>query len=356
MKLHALPTVSASVPDGAFVDDMMLTVQTRGEHVETVHRGTLAIVDRDARLLLMGGDPQQGTFMRSSAKPFQAMALILTGAAGALNLTDRDIAIACSSHSGQPEHVAAVTQLLEKGDVSPSALRCGIHPPLDAGASERLQADGDLPTALHNNCSGKHAGMLLACRHMGWPIESYQDKNHPLQKLNLQTLSTFTGEERQKIGLAVDGCGVPVFYVSIRSVAMAFSRLATGFDIPPEYSEAAERIRAAMTNNPFLVAGTKRFDTQLMELGKGTIVCKGGAQGGEGIGILQSGIGIALKISDGSSGSIAMVAAAILDRIAGVDDEVRAGLTQYVKQPIRNHAGTLVGETYVTFSIDTPIS
>lgn len=345
-------SISFKVPGEAFGSDALLVTQTRGRYVETVHRGTFAVVDNSGRLLLSAGDAEQRTFMRSSAKPFQAMALMLTGAADALDLTDRDIAIACSSHSGEPEHIEAVMQLLEKGHVPDSALRCGVHPPLDKRASDALLVKGQEPGALHNNCSGKHAGMLVTCQHMGWPLETYQDKNHPLQRLNLKTLSAFTDEPLGQIGLAVDGCGVPVFHVPVRSVAASFSRLATGMGVSEEYGQAAERIRQAMMLYPFLVAGSQRFDTELMELGKHAIVCKGGAQGGEGAGVLPSGTGVGLKITDGSSASIAMVMGEILSHVESLSNRQRVQLEGYTQQPLRNHARTIVGENKVAFHIE----
>jgi L-asparaginase II len=329
-----------------------LTVATRSGHVESLHRGTLAVTDADSKVLVSAGDSRQRTYMRSSAKPFQAMALILTGVAGALHLTDRDIAIAASSHSGEPEHVQAVHDLLDKGCVSASALQCGIHPPLDAAAARALILAGQRPTPLHNNCSGKHASMLVISRFMGWPLETYLAPSHPVQTLNLETLAAFTGERRDEIGIAVDGCGVPVFYVRVQSVATAFARLATGECVDARFAEAAGWVRAAMMAHPFLLAGSGRFDTQLMTAGRGSIVSKGGAQGGQGVGLLNHGLGMGLKISDGSSGSIGLITVACLDALGALDREMQDQLAEHRDLPVRNHAGTVVGSMLVTFSID----
>lgn len=339
------------MPDNAYDGDVPLTIATRGNHVESLHRGTVVVARADGAIDVSAGDPNQHTYMRSSAKPFQAMALVLTGTADRLGLTDADIAIACSSHSGEPAHVEAVQALLEKGGVPPDALRCGTHPPLNPQAARALIALGKEPTALHNNCSGKHAGMLVTSKCMRWPLDTYLDPAHALQKLNLETISVFTGEPREGIDIAVDGCGVPVFYVSVLGVAIAFARLATGSVIDASMAEAARVIRAAMVSYPFLVAGTDRFDTELLSAGNGGIVCKGGAQGGEGIGLVDSGQGIGIKITDGSGGSIGIVSVHLLDALGMLDAKSTDQLDQYRQSPIRNHVGVVAGENRVTLTL-----
>lgn len=323
----------------------------RGDKVESIHRGTFAVAAADGELILEAGDTSQGTFMRSSAKPFQAMALILTGTADSLGLADEDLAIACSSHSGEPDHVDAVAQLLSKGDAPTDALRCGAHAPLSSDASRDLISSQRHPTVLHNNCSGKHAGMLVTAAARGWPLDSYLDPNHPLQRLNLQTVSEFTGLPEAEIGVAIDGCGVPAFYVPIQSIAIAFARLAQGSHVTERYEEAARRIRQAMTAHPHLVGGRSRFDTELMESAKGAIVSKGGAQGCEGIGLISQGLGVGLKISDGSSSPIPLVCIEILCGLGVLDGTVERDLRHVDRTTIRNHAGTVTGAMATTFTV-----
>ncbi len=336
------------MPESAFEGDVPLAVATRGGHVESLHRGTVAVVTPEGELVAGLGNGSQRTFMRSSAKPFQAMALVLTGAADALELRDEDLAIAASSHSGEPGHVTAVKRLLEKAGVPPEALRCGTHTPLNASAARALQSAGEDPSPVHNNCSGKHAGMLAACCFMGWPLDTYLQPDHPLQRLNREVLGTFVGRDPSDIDLGVDGCGVPVFHVAVREIALAFARLATGRSLPPEFSRAASRVRTAMMTYPFLVAGTGRFDTELMSAADGRLVAKGGAQGGEGIGALD-GVGIGIKISDGSSQSMWPVAGRLLERL-DLSTAGLAGQDHLRRVELRNHAGTVTGAIEACFS------
>ena len=344
-------SLAASVPEGAFETDVPLTISTRGTHVESVHRGIFAVADPRGRIVHAAGDYRQRTYLRSSAKPFQAMSLLITGAADAFGLSDEEIAIVCSSHSGQPEHVQAVTHLLTHVGVSPDSLQCGVHAPLDHAAAQRLVAEGVKPTQLHNNCSGKHAGMLATCKLMGWPLETYLDPSHPLQLLNLETLTAFTGLRADEIEFAVDGCGVPAHYIPIGKLATAFARLATGEGVGDTYQSAATRIRTVMQAYPFLIAGTGRFDTDLMIADSGTIVSKGGAQGVEGIGLLTSGLGFGLKIADGTSSSIGPVSVHVLDLLGAFNGEQRDWIADHTEVVIRNHAGAIVGVMRTTFGI-----
>jgi L-asparaginase II len=340
------------VPHDAFMHDVPLVALERGGRVESLHRGIIVVVRPDGSEILAGGDVDQGIYLRSSAKPFQAMALLLTGAMDGLGLTERELAVVCASHSGQPEHIATVTSLLEKAGIGPETLQCGAHPPLDKSAADDLLRAGIEPTALHNNCSGKHAGMLATAAYMGWPLATYRDPAHPLQQLILRIISTFVGIAENNIGLAVDGCGAPVFYVPVRALAVAFARLATGLAVPDKYAEAAWRVRQAMMMHPFLIAGTGRFDTELMEAGEGRVVCKGGAQGAEGIGLLPEGIGVGIKITDGSTASIPHVSSRLLTAIGALQPRLYAWLARYEDLPVYNHAGTIVGRIVPVFNIE----
>jgi len=346
--------ITTSVPETAFASDVPLVAAKRGNHVETVHRGTIAVCTPDGRVIVGAGDVEQRTYPRSSAKPFQAMALITTGAAESLGLSERDIAIACASHGGEPEHVEAVQGLLANAGLAPDRLRCGIHAPMDAAAARRLSEAGVAPTVLHNNCSGKHAGMLAACKVMGWPLDSYLELSHPLQQLNLETVAAFCGLESGQIDLGTDGCGVPTFYLPIRGIATAFARLATGQGVSNELAEAARRIREAMMAHPFLIAGTRRFDTELMSATSGRIVSKGGAQGCQGIGLVSEGIGLGMKISDGSSVPVGMAAVLVLKSVANLNDNAWSALDRYERADLKNHAGTVVGSLEPVFSIHGP--
>lgn len=211
------------VPSQAFAP--MVEV-TRGRQVESVHRGGIAVVDAQGHLVASLGDPKERVFVRSSAKPFQALALVCSGAADAFGITEEELAVVCASHSGEPQHIELVTSLLRKTGLSASDLHCGIHPPFDAQARRAMAAAGEEPTVLHNNCSGKHVGMLAAARHLGLPLSGYVDPQHDVQVAIRGLLSFLAGMDPDDLGLAVDGCGVPTFYLPMRGFALAMARLA----------------------------------------------------------------------------------------------------------------------------------
>lgn len=357
IKTYSPFRVSLQIPDDAYLRDVPLAATIRARHVETLHRGAIEAVSTSGDLIVSAGDSAQATFMRSSAKPFQAMALVLTGAADALDLSTEDLAIASASHSGEGAHIEAAMALLKRAGLGPEKLRCGIHPATSSEAANGLMRSGQEPTALHNNCSGKHAGMLVASFHMGWPLDTYLEPSHPLQQMNLDTISTFTGIPRSEIDLGIDGCGVPTFYVSVAGIATAFAGLATGQGVGAEHAEAALRIRSAMMAHPFLIGGTGRFDTEMMTAAKGGIVCKGGAAGAEGIGLTASGIGIGMKISDGGAGFVLKtIAARLLKGLGELESRsnLQEILDEYERIPIRNHAGTKTGFVVPTFTLTGP--
>jgi L-asparaginase II len=199
---------------------------TRGERVESLHRGAIAVVDADGRLVGSWGNPAEPVYVRSSAKPFQALALVCSGAADAYGITEEELAVVCGSHSGEPQHVQLVRSVLHKAGLGDGDLRCGIHPPFDPGVRRTLALSGEEPNPLHNNCSGKHAGMLAAARYLGLPTASYVDPEHDIQIAIRGLLAFLAGLETDEVGLAVDGCAVPTFHVPLRGFALAMARLA----------------------------------------------------------------------------------------------------------------------------------
>src|SRR5919202_4040617 len=203
----------------------------RGAIVESRHRGHVAAVDGDGRLVAALGEPETVTYLRSSAKPFQAVPLVTSGAADSFRLTEAELAIACGSHSGEDLHAATVAQMLEKAGLDESFLKCGVHDPYDRATAERLHAQGESPGVLRNNCSGKHTGMLLLSRHLGAPPESYDDPDGPIQQAILRAVSQFSGRPEAEIAVGTDGCGVPVFGVSVRTMALMYEGLGLAFKI-----------------------------------------------------------------------------------------------------------------------------
>jgi len=281
------------------------------------------------------GDAEGYLYARSSAKPFQAMPLVLSGVADALGLTDEELAVACASHNAEEPHLAAVRSILEKAHLTEEELQNGVHPPLYAPAAARLARSGEEPKSIHGNCSGKHAGMLAVCVHKGWEKASYRDQDHPLQLWILEIVARICDLERDEILLGGDGCGVPSYGMPLKNLATGFARLATGENLPEDLTGAAQRIRGVMQQHPYMVAGTARFDTAVM---RGTdLTSKSGAEAVFAAGSPE-GWGIALKISDGASRALRPAAlAALTRRDVEVPDEPES-------RPVRDLHGDVVGE------------
>jgi L-asparaginase II len=312
----------------------------RGDLVENVHRGRVAVCDQRGSLVEAVGDAEGYAYARSSAKPFQAIPLVLSGAADSLRLTDEELAVACASHSAEEPHLAAVRSILQKAGLLGRDLQNGAHPPLYALAAAELARSGEEPGAIHGNCSGKHAGMLALCVHEEWETESYRDPVHPLQRWILEIVSTICGLDRDDILLSGDGCGVPTFGLPLKNLATGFARLATGEGLPEKLAEAAGRVQRAMREHPYMVAGTGRFDTAVM---RGTdLISKSGAEAAYGAGSPE-GWGLALKISDGASRAVRPAALATLAR-RGVElpEEPES-------HPVRDLHGEAVGEVVPLF-------
>jgi L-asparaginase II len=263
------------------------------------------------------------------------MPLVLAGVDDALGLTDEELAVACASHNAEEPHLDAVRSILGKAHLSEEDLQNGAHPPLYASAAAELARSGEEPKPIHGNCSGKHAGMLALCVHMGWETGSYRDPDHPLQLWILEIVARVCGLERDEILLGGDGCGVPAFGMPLKNLATGSARLGTGESLPDELAGAAERVRGVMQKYPFMVAGTQRFDTAVM---RGTdLVSKSGAEAMFCAGSPE-GWGVALKISDGASRAVRPAALSTLAR-RGVEvpDEPEC-------RPVRDLHGEVVGE------------
>ncbi len=260
----------------------------RAGRIEAVHR-VWAAVAREGRVVFARGDVGVPVFIRSCAKPFQALAVVESGAADAFGLSEAELAVVCGSHSGEKVHVEAVRSILRKAGLAPAALRCGVHPPISAkGLKELYGARGAL-SALHNNCSGKHAGMLAAARRLGASVRTYLDPAHPVQRMNLANVARFAGIPEWRIPVGIDGCSAPNFALAIRAMARAIAGFCSEGGAPA-------RIRSAMTGHPRMVG---RFCADLMIAGRGRIVAKGGAEGAYLLGLPGRGAGIALKVADG---------------------------------------------------------
>jgi L-asparaginase II len=319
--------------DAGLPQDVPLAAVRRGELVESIHRGRFTVYDPRGDVLEAFGDPEAYVYLRSSAKPLQALPLVLSGTADAFGLMDEELAVACASHNAEEPHLAAVRSILKKAGLSEDDLQSGAHPPMHGPEAERLIRNGEEPRPIHGNCSGKHAGMLAVCVHEGYEMLTYRDPGHPLQRRILGLIAEVCGLEEDEILLAGDDCGVPAFALPLGSFATGLARITTGEELSDELADAAFRIGDAMRAHPFMVAGTGRFDTEIME--RTGLLVKGGAEGVLAVGNPE-GWGMALKISDGSQRAVRPVALAALDHM---EVKVEAG-----DSTVRGLHGEEVGE------------
>jgi L-asparaginase II len=332
----------------------------RGEIVESIHYGGIVVADTNGGIRARWGDPEAVTYLRSTAKPIQALALLECGAAEHYGLSQTQIALICASHSGTDEHVRIVTSIQEKIGVTENDLLCGVHTPYDQMTARRLREEGLDPTPNRHNCSGKHTGMLALARFLKEPIEGYLDRDHPVQKRVLRTFAEMCDLEPEEISLGVDGCSVPTYAVSLKAAARAYSRLMDPSGLSLERQLACRKIVSAMTSYPMMVAGPGRFDTYLMESTQGKILAKGGAEGYQGIGI-PSGIlypdspalGIVIKIADGNLGGRAspIVSLSVLDALKVLGAGERKLMGKLYPQTLSNSRGLVVGTLRSCFSL-----
>ena len=337
-------------------ETVSLVEVTRGGHVESEHRGAIAVVDATGKLIAQAGDVQLVSYLRSSAKPFQLLPLIESGAADRFGFTDAELAIIAGSHSGEPRHVAAVQSILAKIGLPDSALQCGIHAPFNPGAAKALRAAGSEPTVLYNNCSGKHAGMLAQAIDRGLSTADYLDPQHPVQVTIRQRLAELAGLPIDQINVGVDGCSAPCFAMPLHASALAFAKLAEAGSTRSVQDDAGlGRVARVMMAYPEMVAGVGRLDTDLMRAAPQRVVSKGGAEGYHGMGVIRSdgsAFGIAIKIGDGDGkrGGHPVVIET-LRQLGVLDDEALAVLKSYHTWKITNHRGTEVGEVRAQFQL-----
>ena len=331
----------------------------RGRVVESRHRGHVAAVDADGRLVAHAGEPDTITYLRSSGKPFQVIPLLTSGAADRFGFDDAEIAVACGSHSGEDLHAKTVARMLEKIGLDESFLKCGTHEPFDRATAERLRERGENPTALRNNCSGKHTGMLALALHLGARPEEYDHAESPVQQSILRDVAKFAGLPAGEIAVGTDGCGVPVFGMPVRAMALMYARLASPpADFDEETRRACARITEAMTAHPEMVGGTReRFDTEVMRACAGCIVSKIGAEGIYTAAVLPCerwprGLGLAFKIEDGEDRRArSTIAIESLRQLDVLNEDAQKTLRPYASFPVKNHRGENVGEIRASFEL-----
>jgi len=332
----------------------VLVEALRGDTVESAHRGALAVFDADGACVASLGDIERPIFGRSAVKVLQALPLVASGAADRFGLSDAELALACASHNGEAEHVSTAAGMLAKAGLDGSALECGAHWPYREAFQRQMAQRGETPTALHNNCSGKHSGFvclgcLLASQHGGERdarsfLRGYVRPEHPVMREVTQALQATTGWDMAHAPRGVDGCSIPTYGIPLRHLALAFARVATGVGLSPGHALAAGRLRQAVARAPFMVAGTDRFDTRVMQRLGERVFCKVGAEGVYCAALPGRGLGVAIKIDDGNNARAAeVVMAAMIEAHVDLDDGDSQFMRNFSDVCLKNWNGIEVG-------------
>ena len=317
----------------------LLAFSSRGNSIETLHHGWICVLNKEKKIIYKKGNIFDYTFLRSAAKPIQAIPIIDNN----LNVSSKELAIITGSHSGSKKHLKILERFMQKHNLTLSSLKCGIHPPLDEAERIRLIKKGCSPSKLHNNCSGKHLGMLALCKTNSWDIKSYTKINHPLQQYILKTIKDLS--ETKKIILGIDGCSVPTFSMPIINIAKLFSNFTN-----PKHNQYKEII-SSITKNPFFIGGNGHIDTEIIKCSKGKLIAKCGA---EGIMIVAyNGNSAVIKIADGSSKIRSIVMLSLLKELNWLKkSELENPILKRVLQGnIKNHSGLITGKINTLFKI-----
>jgi L-asparaginase II len=329
------------------IDGEPFVAVRRGELTESVHRVAACAVDAAGRVLYAVGSVDDPVYLRSTVKPFIAAAAVREGVVERFGLTQRELAVMAASHNGEPFHIDAVRSILTKIGAGESDLLCGAHPPYHAESATALQRAGIVAGPIHNNCSGKHAGILALTRALGAQTSNYLDPAHAAEQRILAMCGRVSDADGGGLPLGVDGCGIPVYAISLRKGALSFARFATleGFD--ERDARALGVVRAAMLAHPEYVGGTGDFDTVLMQAGAGSVACKGGAEAVFGAASVTRGFGLVFKVVDGGSRAVPPAACALLNELGGLDDRANAQLKAFAQPVLYNRAGRVVGDISV---------
>ncbi len=323
---------------------------TRGygdaQATENLHFGAVAVVDTKGQIRAYAGDPNFMTFSRSTIKPFQATPLVETGGVERFGLTPQELALICSSHNAETFHVDAALSILKKTDSQVSHLQCGCHEPYYYSTNKLPAPSGAVWNAIHNNCSGKHAGMLAWCQLHKESKDDYLELGHPLQQAIRKSLSAWTDVSTNQFLQGIDGCSAPNYGLPLKSLALAYARLADH-----NGSAAAKQLYAAMTEYPEYVSGTGRNDRAFMTAGKGDWVAKIGADGVQLIGIRSRGLGIAIKVADGNQRAVIMAAIETLRQLGELENIDTSPLMKWAKQDLTNVGGKVVGRVEACFEL-----
>jgi L-asparaginase II len=332
----------------------------RGSITESRHRGHIVAVDGDGQIVAQLGSPHNVTYLRSSSKPHQALPLVASGAADHFGFTEKEVAIACASHNGETIHTETVAGMLKKIGMAASALKCGVHEPYSAEAARELRERGMQPTVLHNNCSGKHTGMLALALYLNAPTETYDEASNPVQLDIASRIAQFSGVSVEDIAVGIDGCGVPTFGVTVRAMALMYARLVVvPEDFDDETRRASQRIVSAMTAYPEMIGGrAERLDTVIMQAAHGGVVSKVGAEGVYTAAVLPCelwprGLGLAIKIEDGEDRRARpTVVIEALRQLGVLKNGALEAVKPYASFPILNRRGDNVGEVRSSFELN----
>jgi L-asparaginase II len=326
--------------------------RTRGSLVESKHYANIAVIDHNYNLKYYLGDPDYFTFFRSSAKPVQALQVILSGAAGHFKLSDQEIAIMCASHYGEPEHINTVLSIMRKTGLSLTDFRCGEATSINRKISLQMAKKGITGSELISDCSGKHSGMLAVCKFKNYSMSDYLDKNHPVQLENLRLISLFAETPIEDISLGIDGCSVPVFALTLKEMATAYLNLVNPSKFEENIQSACHRIFDSMNNYPFMISGTDGFCTALMKATKGRLIGKIGAEGVYCIALKNEKIAIALKIEDGLLQVVPPVAMHTLKQLNLLSNQEYYELEKFHHFDNLNNNGLTVGQVFSDFTLN----
>ena len=330
----------------------VLVKVSRGNLVESLHRGHVAVVNSKGELLYALGNPQEVVYARSSMKPLQAIPIVETGAAEHFNFDHADLSLACASHNGEDQHTNRVLSILDRAELTFSDLQCGTHNPRWQDTYEALiKANGEV-TAIYNNCSGKHSGMLATAKHMNESTSDYYKIDHPVQQRIMEAISDLTEVPKEDIEIGIDGCGVPVHGIPLQHLALGFAKMADPVQLPAKRQEAINKITVAMMEAPEMVGGTDRFCTDFMRALDGRMFGKAGAEGVYCIGDKETGIGIALKIEDGNGRATSPVAVEVLLQLGLLTEQQQVELGSYHYPKLRNARKEEIGELRPEFRLE----
>jgi L-asparaginase II len=329
-----------------------LVVVKRGTQIESTHAGSIAVTDGYGNLLYGLGDITRMTFTRSALKPVQAIPVLQSGAAERFLMTDKEIAICCGSHNGEEQHTQVVKSMLFRIGLQEENLQCGVHPPYSQARYLEMVRKQVEPSAIHNNCSGKHAGMLALAMYLESDIATYHHLEHPVQRKVTESLAELAEITEDQMMTGIDGCGVPNFAIPLHNLALVFAKLANPDHVEPlSLRQAIKRLTHAMVQHPEMISGPNDFCTELMKVGNGKIIAKGGAEGVYCLGLPQRGIGIAIKVEDGNWRAATPVAVEVLKQLGELTLQEEAALKAFHTPVIKNRKGEAVGSVEPVFRL-----